>query len=59
MKRKGCGRRWSWPNLRYDPAIFLEELRKTTENLCQDYWSLADFNPGPPECEGRVLTTQP
>jgi hypothetical protein len=31
---------WSWPNLRYYPAIFLEELRKILKT-CQDSQSLA------------------
>jgi hypothetical protein len=30
---KGCGRKWSWPNLRCYPDIFLEGLRKSTKKL--------------------------
>jgi hypothetical protein len=33
MNWEGCGRKQSWPNLRYYPNIFLEGLGKTTENL--------------------------
>jgi hypothetical protein len=33
MNWKRCGRKWSWPNLRYYPDICLEGLRKTTRNL--------------------------
>jgi hypothetical protein len=31
MNWKGSGRKQSWPNLRYYPAISLEELKKTTK----------------------------
>jgi hypothetical protein len=31
-----CGRKRSWPNLRYYLGICLERLRKTTKNLSQD-----------------------
>jgi hypothetical protein len=30
--------KWSWPNLRYHPNIFLVELRKTMKNVLQDSW---------------------
>jgi hypothetical protein len=33
MNLKGCGRKWSGPNLRYCPSICLEGLRKTTKEL--------------------------
>jgi hypothetical protein len=33
MNNKGCGRKRSWPNLRYYPEIFLKGLRKTTINI--------------------------
>jgi hypothetical protein len=60
MNWKGCGRKRSWPSLRYYPSIFLQELRKTTKILSQDSWSLGrDLNPGLPEYEAGVLTTQP
>jgi hypothetical protein len=53
MNWKGCGRKRSWPNLRYYPGICLEGLRKTTKNLSQDNRSPGrDLNPGPPEYEG-------
>jgi hypothetical protein len=51
MNWKGCGRKRSWPNLRYYPGICLEGLRKTTKNLSQDSRS-------PPEYEAGELTTQ-
>jgi hypothetical protein len=31
MNWKGCGRKKSWPNLRYYPGICLEGLRKNKE----------------------------
>jgi hypothetical protein len=44
---KECGRRLSWPNLRYCPCIYLEGLRKTTQNLSQGSWFLLrDGNAG-------------
>jgi hypothetical protein len=60
MNPKGCGRKWSWPNLRYYPAICLEGLRKTTKKLSQD-WQFPgwDLNPGPPEHETGALTARP
>jgi hypothetical protein len=33
----------SWPNFRYCPGNFLEELRKTTTNLSQDRQSQAEI----------------
>jgi hypothetical protein len=33
MNWKGHGRKWSWPNLRYYPGIFLEGLRKNMKEL--------------------------
>jgi hypothetical protein len=57
MNWKGCGRKWSWPNLRYYPGICLEGLGETTRNLSQDNRSPGgDLNPGPPEYEARVLS---
>jgi hypothetical protein len=59
MNWKGCGRKQSWPNLRYYPSIYLEELRQTIKNLGHDRWSLdRDLKPVPPEYEG-VFTTEP
>jgi hypothetical protein len=52
MNWKGCGRKRSWPNLRYYTGICLEGLRKTTKT-CPS----RNFNTGPPECEARVLNT--
>jgi hypothetical protein len=37
---KVFGRKQQWPNLRYYPGIFLEELSKTIKNFSQDSWSL-------------------
>jgi hypothetical protein len=60
MNWKGCGRKRSWPNLRYYPDICLEGLRKKTKNLSQFIRSPGrDLNPGPPEYEAEVLTTRP
>jgi hypothetical protein len=57
MNGKGCGRKRSWPNIRYYPGIFLEGLRKTTKNLSQDIQALGrDLNLGPPEYEGLSLS---
>jgi hypothetical protein len=28
---KGCGRKWSCPDLKQQPGIYLEELKKTME----------------------------
>jgi hypothetical protein len=48
-----------WPNLRYYSGICLVRLRKTAKT-CQDSQSPGqDLNPGPPEYEAGVLTTQP
>jgi hypothetical protein len=48
------------PNLRYYPNICLEGLRKTTQNLSQDSWSLSqDFNLVPPKYKAGVLTIWP
>jgi hypothetical protein len=60
MNWKGCGRKRSWPDVRYFPGICLEGVRKTTKYLSQDNRSLGrDLNLGPPEYEAGVLTTQP
>jgi hypothetical protein len=56
MNWNGCGRKRSWPNLRYYPGICPEGLTKTMKTCSQDSWSLSqDLNLGPPECEARVL----
>jgi hypothetical protein len=50
--------KWSCPDLRYDPGMCLEGLRKTMRILSWDIQSLSwDFNPGPPEYKAGVLTT--
>jgi hypothetical protein len=36
MHWKGCGRKWSWANVRYYLDNCPEKLRKTTKNLIQD-----------------------
>jgi hypothetical protein len=60
MNWKGCGRKSSWPNLWYYPGICLEGLRKTMKNLSQNSRCPNRYlNPGPPEYEAGVLTTQP
>jgi hypothetical protein len=52
MNWKGCGRKWSWPNLMFYPSIFVEGLRKNTENLNFDIKSVCqDFNLELPEYE--------
>jgi hypothetical protein len=43
MNWKGCGRKQSWPNLRYNSIICLEGLTKTMKNLNQDSWSLGQY----------------
>jgi hypothetical protein len=60
MNWKGYGRKRPRSNLRYYSGICLEGLRKTKKNLSQDRWSLdRDINPGHPEHEAGVITTQP
>lgn len=36
VTRKVCGRKRLWPNLRYSPGIYVEDLWKTTKTLCHD-----------------------
>jgi hypothetical protein len=36
MNEKGCGRKQEWSNLSWHPGIWMERLRKTTENLILD-----------------------
>jgi hypothetical protein len=40
MNWKEYGRKWSKPNLRYYPGIFLEGLRKPIKKHNLDTWSL-------------------
>jgi hypothetical protein len=59
MNWKGCGRKWSWPNLRYYLGIFLEGLRNTTKVLSQDNRSLRrELNQKPLEYKEGLITTQ-
>jgi hypothetical protein len=51
-----CGRKWSWPNLRYYPGIHLEVLI----NTMKESGSLATelkYEPRSYEYEAGVLTT--
>jgi hypothetical protein len=53
---KGCGNKKLWYSLRYYPGIFLEWLRKTTNNFDQDSRSSDQvLNPGLPEYDAGVL----
>jgi hypothetical protein len=55
-----CGRRRSWPNARYCPGIFLEGLRKITNNLAQNSRYLGqDSNWTSDKYESRALTLEP
>jgi hypothetical protein len=55
---KRCGRKRSWPNLRYYAGIFLARLRKTIKT-CQASQSPGQvFNWGPLEYESGGLTTR-
>jgi hypothetical protein len=48
------------PILRYCPGIRLEEPRKNTKNLNEDgRYPGRNLNPGPPQYETGLLTTQP
>jgi hypothetical protein len=59
MNWKEFGRKLSWRDLRHYPGICFEGLRKPTTNICQDGRSPGrDLNPGPPDYEAVVLTTQ-
>jgi hypothetical protein len=56
---KGCGRKRSWPNLRYYPGICPEGLRKRMKNLSHYSRSAGrDLNMVRTEYEAGVLTTQ-
>jgi hypothetical protein len=53
------GRELSCLNLKYYPGIFLEALKKTTENSSQESQRPdRDFNLAPPEYDSRVLLLQ-
>jgi hypothetical protein len=53
---KLCGRKRSWPNLRYCPGMFPKGLRKTTRNLSA---GVRELSSGPQEYEVVVLTVLP
>jgi hypothetical protein len=60
MNWKGCGRKRLWPNLTYYIGMFMEGLRKTTNNLSPDSRSPGrDLNLGPCKYEAELLTAQP
>jgi hypothetical protein len=60
VNNEGCGRKWSWSNLRYCSGICLERLRKTTKDLSHDSRSPGrDLKPGSPEYDGGLLNTWP
>lgn len=54
MNLKGCGRKRSWPNLRYDPGIFMEGLTETTKYRSQEIAGL----PPLAKYEAGVLTVR-
>jgi hypothetical protein len=50
MHWEGCGRKWSWPNLRYCLSICMKGLGKTTETFGQTNWfSVLAFETGTSE----------
>jgi hypothetical protein len=57
MNCKGCGRKRSWPNLKYYPDIFLEGLNKTRISCQASRYAAQDLNRGPAEYEASVTTT--
>jgi hypothetical protein len=58
MNWKGYGKKPSWPNLRYYPGIFQEEMRKATKSLMIAS-SGPVFIPGSPDNETGQLTNRP
>jgi hypothetical protein len=57
--RRPGWRKWSWPNLRYYPGICVEGEGNPRKNVSQGSRSLGrNLNPGPPEYEPGVPTTQ-
>jgi hypothetical protein len=56
MNQKGCGRKWSWPDLRYYQAFAWKYLGKPQKLIQDSRYPNRDLNQGPPEYEG-VLTT--
>jgi hypothetical protein len=56
---KGCGEKWTWPNLRYYAGICFEGLRKTTDNISQESQSRGwDLNAGCNEYEAGLPTSE-
>lgn len=58
MNRKGCGRKWAWPNLGSYIGVCLQGLRKSPKDLSQ--YSLyvgQDLSFVSPEYEAGVLVT--
>jgi hypothetical protein len=48
-----------WPSLRYYPDMYLEELRKTTKNLCRDReCPERDSNQAPAEIRSKELSVE-
>jgi hypothetical protein len=55
-----CGRKRSWPNLRYYPDICLGKVMKTKNNLNQDSWCLdGDMNRSSSERMSEALPLGP
>jgi len=60
MNRKRWGRKWSRPNFRLYPAIYLDALGKTTKNFSQGGpWSSRDSNRAPSERKAEALPLEP
>jgi hypothetical protein len=59
MCRKGCGRKWSWLNLRQYPGILLAGLRKITTKLTKGVTSPGrDLKPEPPGYKAGMPTAR-
>jgi hypothetical protein len=51
MNFTACGMKLSWPNVRYDPGVCLEVMKKTTKYLSKDIRSQGrDVNPARTDC---------
>jgi hypothetical protein len=60
MNCKRCGGKRSWPNFKVLSPHLYGGTEKTTKNRSLDSLSSGrDLNPGPPEYEAEVLTSQP
>jgi hypothetical protein len=55
MDWKQCGRKWSWPKLRYYTKIYLEELGNTTRNNQGSWCPSLGFNWDSPEYMSELL----